>query len=130
MTSEAATNGALIPPWLDDADYIFVEKACSGSLGQFEAGRELSQSNVAKVIPTGGGKPLFFKKSCVAALQIKSPRNPDSKWRVTQRSFVNEHRFLGDMATLDALRQKGKSGRSVDAEELTTAMKEYISRKQ
>ena len=95
------------PLWITQADEKFVSDACQGQFDRFDNDRELSQSNIAVVRCKPPSNPLFFKKSCVALLQVKSPRNPDSKWRVTQASFVNEHRFLEDAGTLGVLGRKG-----------------------
>jgi hypothetical protein len=96
------------PSWITDEDEAFVRSACVDFV-HFDAARELSQSSIAIVRRKAPARPLFFKKSCVVLLQAKSPRNPEAKWRVTQRSFVNEHRFLEDTLVLETLKDIRRS---------------------
>jgi len=81
--------------WITEDDKRFVQAHCNGGFERFESPKELSQSSIA-IVHTKSGQSLFFKRSCVALLQIKSPRNSEAKWRVTQNSFKNEHEFLRD----------------------------------
>src|SRR5688572_15199183 len=77
--------------WLDTEDREFIESNCNFK-GFFNP-KEFSQCSVIGVETKE--KPFaFFKKACVALLQVKSPRNSDEKWKVTQQSFINEHTFL------------------------------------
>jgi len=95
-------RSAALLSWVTEEDISFAKKHCPNFV-RFAHSRELQQSNVAKVEMKDGLSPAFFKKSCVASLQIKSPRNSDAKWRVTQNSFKNEHQFLNNQALLDEL---------------------------
>jgi hypothetical protein len=67
--------------------------------------KDLQQSQVAlievinnnkqpELSATTSNNKYFLKKTCIATLQQRSPRNPDTKWRVTLNSFKNEHAFL------------------------------------